>query len=971
MKISHLSETSAGATSSGSVAFVSQVLSTTQKRTNPSIYKGGKVGSLFKGKQTDKPFANSISEGIEQSIAVGFNWSTLDEDMSMEDKMSVFEEFYTKGNLTESVDDDKKDYFVSLFNMSVSPIKGKKYIVVPLSLVGNRILPLDSPSIAEFVAQGNDRLTFNTTKGEKTYPSKTMRDLSIFNTFTFPSTSVYDKFRTALSLKFDISLPDISKPKQQGVAEASSNAQMNQTGREEVESLDELSKDTLQSYKDKTLKTLSKRIDSISNPNKEKSVRKVDAVPKIKGHYFDRKNIHAVGLAKQAELDRIKGGLDRATAKLKEQGVAEESLNEFAITPDDGSDGKQAGRWLVTYMIKNGITKEKIIIGKNANSVAKYFEFKYRRKPLSVVPYVDDMDLRGSLGLDEQGLAESSEIKIPTEDGITMQDIRLMAGEGPLTKKTVLQAIAVIRKQRRPHGVAEGYDDEEHPIRDDGNEGIPGKQRYPGKLKTTGAAEDLNEFAVDGFGNSGDHRSKLLASVGRLFDAGNKVDWQVPGQMGHVTRVQDDGITMKKWQMPRSKMSFFLPMRDDSRDSKYTIKMVAPKHYAVVSAEQGVEESTEQGQNPTTWYKDNKPFSLTRDGSNFHLVDQSGNIVRNLRIPPRYIPMNLEDEGYRMSNTGREYYKNPNWFTLDEASEDELDEKAVSKQQQKFFGMAHAIQKGEKVKGASPELKKVAKTMGKQDVKDFASTKHKGLPKKVSEVAPASDLDVTVDPELKKTIGFAQAHYPASKNSSDAFHKFVQRSIKHGKEDDNRQNEALAKIENEILALKSKLAGMKSIPSTVEESEINEEDLILVPGHGHRLKPGLLHKAEVSINPVDAIRVDIPLLIRLLEYAREDASGDLDLHDLAEKLVALSDRGRTLTMRDYERVVDVPEEQVDEVSNELAKSYLHGAMRDTITNKKDRNPGMKRAIARLSGTNKPLLPTVAESKSAIMSGLTK
>jgi hypothetical protein len=51
----------------------------------------------------------------------------------------------------------------------------------------------------------------------------------------------------------------------------------------------------------------------------------------------------------------------------------------------------------------------------------------------------------------------SSEIKIPTEDGITMQDIRLMAGEGPLTKKTILQAIAVIRKQRRPQGVAEDY----------------------------------------------------------------------------------------------------------------------------------------------------------------------------------------------------------------------------------------------------------------------------------------------------------------------------------------------------------------------------------------------------------------------------------------------------------------------------------------------------------------------------------
>lgn len=63
----------------------------------------------------------------------------------------------------------------------------------------------------------------------------------------------------------------------------------------------------------------------------------------------------------------------------------------------------------------------------------------------------------------------------------------------------------------------------------------------------------------------------------------------------------------------------------------------------------------------------------------------------------------------------------------------QLNEKAVSKQQQKFMGMVHAMQKGEKVKGASPELKKVAKSMGKKDAKDFAGTKHKGLPQKVTE----------------------------------------------------------------------------------------------------------------------------------------------------------------------------------------------------------------------------------------------
>ena len=51
-----------------------------------------------------------------------------------------------------------------------------------------------------------------------------------------------------------------------------------------------------------------------------------------------------------------------------------------------------------------------------------------------------------------------------------------------------------------------------------------------------------------------------------------------------------------------------------------------------------------------------------------------------------------------------------------------LAEKAVSQQQQKFMGMVHALQKGKKIKGASPELKKVARTMKKSDAKDFAKT---------------------------------------------------------------------------------------------------------------------------------------------------------------------------------------------------------------------------------------------------------
>jgi len=54
---------------------------------------------------------------------------------------------------------------------------------------------------------------------------------------------------------------------------------------------------------------------------------------------------------------------------------------------------------------------------------------------------------------------------------------------------------------------------------------------------------------------------------------------------------------------------------------------------------------------------------------------------------------------------------------------------AKSKKQQKFMGMVHAAHKGEKP--ASAKVAKVAKTIKKKDAEEFASTKHKGLPKKV------------------------------------------------------------------------------------------------------------------------------------------------------------------------------------------------------------------------------------------------
>jgi hypothetical protein len=75
---------------------------------------------------------------------------------------------------------------------------------------------------------------------------------------------------------------------------------------------------------------------------------------------------------------------------------------------------------------------------------------------------------------------------------------------------------------------------------------------------------------------------------------------------------------------------------------------------------------------------------------------------------------------------------------------------------------------------------------------------------------------------------------------------------------------------------------------------------------------------ENSFNPKDKITLDVPLFIRLLEYAREDAKTDMDLHNVAEKAIELSSTGNILTMTDYDQIVDSETQKMQENFKYLA-----------------------------------------------------
>ena len=60
--------------------------------------------------------------------------------------------------------------------------------------------------------------------------------------------------------------------------------------------------------------------------------------------------------------------------------------------------------------------------------------------------------------------------------------------------------------------------------------------------------------------------------------------------------------------------------------------------------------------------------------------------------------------------------------------------------------------------------------------------------------------------------------------------------------------------------------------------------------------------AETETDAVDTVTLDVPLLIRMLEYAREDAKTDMDLHNVTERMISLAKSG-TLSMEHYNDIV--------------------------------------------------------------------
>lgn len=138
-----------------------------------------------------------------------FKWTDYDAyDLSITDKIKIAESFFThNGNLFESNDPEKSQYFLSLMKMSSPVVKKKKYIITLLGFINNNVLQMQSPEVVTLLDTTSDGYKVLRRNGDiSDFPDNYVSKKITLALFFFDNINAYDKFKNFMSLKYDFNL---------------------------------------------------------------------------------------------------------------------------------------------------------------------------------------------------------------------------------------------------------------------------------------------------------------------------------------------------------------------------------------------------------------------------------------------------------------------------------------------------------------------------------------------------------------------------------------------------------------------------------------------------------------------------------------------------------------------------------------------------------------------------------------------
>jgi len=171
---------------------------------------------------------------------------------------------------------------------------------------------------------------------------------------------------------------------------------------------------------------------------------------------------------------------------------------------------------------------------------------------------------------------------------------------------------------------------------------------------------------------------------------------------------------------------------------------------------------------------------------------------------------------------------------------------AVSKAQQRFMGMVHAVQKGD-MEAPSKEIEKAADSMSDKDAKDYASTSHKGLSNK------KENMKITRErlKELVKEVMTEESEYQA----------FFQKALdKAGKSipsmSDEEKKEFFSKIDTAWNGRGEKTEG-NAFGAAVSDAKEKGEDEFEVGGEKYKVEETELPAATIPASVKSKLMIAI------------------------------------------------------------------------------------------------------------------
>lgn len=232
-----------------------------------------------------------------------------------------------------------------------------------------------------------------------------------------------------------------------------------------------------------------------------------------------------------------------------------------------------------------------------------------------------------------------------------------------------------------------------------------GKKKEGPKLSTTPHRESESKNYAD----------KEMGSI-KLYDKATKKNKNVVGLVTKEENEIEEGMSMKDFKANRKKNE----RKEASVDAR------------------------KRGHEGSEWHNTGRTYSADEAKSRRAKMTDT---ERSARHASAVDPDNEDHSNYSADKT-----KDPKKLRKQKAmGEGYLAEKSLSRAQQRFMGMVYAAKKGETP--ASPEVAKAAEKMSKKSARDFAKTKHAGLPEKKEEVKEELSLvDKILDEAIQGTI---------------------------------------------------------------------------------------------------------------------------------------------------------------------------------------------------------------------------